>query len=489
MNSPTPNLNSPETNIYNQGVPNESPTPTFAPLPIRVRTTLEILDTSVKLYRRYFKVLMLWSLLVAAVYVASSIIPLVYVLALPLIYGAVSCAIAAAVRGENITFGQVWDFTKPRYGPIIGVTLLSYIIAGIVALVLFIAGAIIFGLGAYIITFLPEPLSVAVIIVGIVALVAVYCVVCAYAFGWFTMVPIVACLEDDKRGVASLGRAWTLMSGHWRRVMTITVLCGIAMFIFFGIVGGFAFLIGSSANAFNDFENSAFWALMVGTTAVFAVFSVFYSPAQALIIAVLYLDLRVRKEALDIEWSDYTSKAPTPVKDGSVPQVVASSVGMAPSVNSNPFEIAPTNQPDFPSSFSSAQNVVAPQVQNVVEVTPPLAPDAPNPFLPVEPISELAAEPVVENLEPINLQPLETTSPVNVISPVTTEAYSGSEEEVSSFAPPAFSVGAEAIPSPWSAQSESSTSPSSDVNPVPEISSFEIQPDEPKPEDSHEPRF
>jgi len=490
MNSPTPNLNSPEINIQNQALPAENPVVAFAPLPIRARTTLEVLDVSVKLYRRYFGVLMLWSLLTAGIYVISSFIPFLYVLAMPLIYGSVSCAIAAAVRGEKITFGQVWDFTKPRYGALIGVLLLSFILFGIGVGGFCILAAIIFGLGVYVLDAAPEPIQVVGAIVGFIALFVSYSLVCAVAFGWLNLVPIVACLEDDKRGTAAMGRAWTLFSGHWKRVLTITVLLGIAILIFFGIVAGFFGFVGMGTQAFLNPESSSFWVLMLGMTAIAAVFSLFWTPAQALVIAVLYLDLRVRKEALDIEWTDYASKAPATPTDNFAPQTGAVA-------NTYPVEMATGVQELSPSSFGAGQNVVTPTPEPTqgfspltpqsivppVEAPPQFSGTTPNPFVPSNLIpQEVSPEPPVAPPIQSSQQVEFATPPQEISLDKFVEPVKEQPTETSSFAPPAFSFDT----SPWGA---SATPTPTNEPPSTDVSSFGIQPNEPKSEDSHEPRF
>ncbi len=286
---------------------------TFAALPVRRRETLEIFDTALKLYRRYFWVLMGWSALIAVM----SIIPILSSLTfftMPLLFGAVSCCMAGAVRGQKVSFSQCWSFTKPRYGPLLGVVFLSYLVF-IGAILIFYIAAILLGLlGYFVLSNAPEPVQIVGVVIGVLLGLVGFSTLGLMAFGWMNMVPIVACLEDDKRGTAALGRAFELLKGNWRRVFGISLILGLAVIAVFGIVGGaYSLIVGfaSIREIFGDPSGNALLGLMGSLSVVLAAFILIWNPAQSLIIAVLYLDLRVRREALDLEWMAYSS-APTP---------------------------------------------------------------------------------------------------------------------------------------------------------------------------------
>ena len=115
------------------------PASTLPALPVRRRETLEIFDTSLKLYRRYFWVLLGWSALVSGVALVPILSYFAFIFALPVLYGAVSCCVAAAVRGQRVKFSQCWAFTKPRYWSLVGTTLLSYLVLFGIYIVLVIA--------------------------------------------------------------------------------------------------------------------------------------------------------------------------------------------------------------------------------------------------------------------------------------------------------------------------------------------------------------
>ena len=285
----------------------------FAALPVRQRGTLEIIDTAMKLYRRYFGVLMAWSAIVSVSWIFGSIVPFGSLLAYPLTAGSVACCIAAAVRGQTISFAQVWEFTKPRYGALLLLVVLSGLIMSVAFLAVFLLSMLITLGGAWLLSATNAPDEVGIIVGGIAVFLAlvVGSVLSVFAYAWLGLIPIIACLEDDKRGVAAMGRAWDLMKGSWRRVLGLATLLTIAVMAVMGIVIGSLALFGSGLGAFlDDPSEAALLGLSFSFLGIFGLFFLFWNPIQTLILAVLYLDLRVRKEALDLEWNSYSSAPP-----------------------------------------------------------------------------------------------------------------------------------------------------------------------------------
>jgi hypothetical protein len=77
----------------------------------------------------------------------------------PLILGAAACCIAAAVRGQSVTFKQCWQFTKPRYGQILGLFLASLTITWIALMGYMVLCGLIIGLGALALQSVPSQVS------------------------------------------------------------------------------------------------------------------------------------------------------------------------------------------------------------------------------------------------------------------------------------------------------------------------------------------
>jgi hypothetical protein len=330
-------------------------------LPVRRRETLEIFDTALKLFRRYAWVLLGWSAL-SSVLALVPIFSFLAFLTMPLLEGAASCCVAAAVRGQKVTFGQCWSFTKPRYGAMLGVIVLTWIIFTCVFVAFYIAGALLVVVFALVLSNVPQPVQIVGGVIGFVLAFVGFSCLGVVAFGWAKMVPIIACLEDDKRGTAAMGRALDLLKGNWRRVFSMSLIIGLAGIAVLGIVGGIFMLLGSAqwSELFSgNPSDSAVWALIFTFGGFAAVFAFLWNPAHSLIIAVLYLDLRVRREALDLEWTAYASAPAVPVVPTS--PLDAPGYGGAPQFPAEPTSPLIDGAPptDFaPASFSAGGGAV-----------------------------------------------------------------------------------------------------------------------------------
>lgn len=376
--------------------------PAFAPLPVRARDTLEILDTAVKLYKRYFWVLIAWSAIASLAPVILQTVTFgiggfLSFLFTPLLVGATACCIAAAVRGQNVGFKQCWHFTKPRFWPIVGQYLLCLILGflGIAALI-FICVLLCVPIAIY-----TSGANLAVqivmwLVIGLV-LLTVFTILSSVISAWMAITPLIVCLEDDRRGGSAQARAWDLIKKHWLRVTGLLAIVGLAGFAALGVAGGFGVLLVGIPEIERLMSGQApsgagVWAGLASMGFIWFVAAIGFSPALYLIMAVLYLDLRVRKEALDLEWSAHVSAPAVPASPA---------VAMVPQAIETPVE----NSAFFsPASFGAAP--VAPELPSVGE------PEAPSPFAP-PPVDwnppKMDAEPARVELETLPEPPRDDT--------------------------------------------------------------------------------
>jgi hypothetical protein len=383
-------------------------------LPVRRRETLEIFDAALKLYRRHFGVLLGWSGLVSAlsllVSVLSMFVPLLWIpalFALPLLYGAVSCCVAAAVRGQKVTFSQCWAFSKPRYGAMLlnlVLTWLLYIVLGIVGS---IAGFIIFFLSAFLIALLPGVIAVVVGIVGFACLMIAMGCLSVCMMNWGLMVEIIVCLEDDKRGVAALSRAFELLQGNWRRVINMSLLIGLAGIAVVAILVGLAGMLTafSFSEVFSPNPSGIGLVSFIMTYGgLMAFFSLFWTPAQLLIVAVLYLDLRVRREALDLEWATYSTSPPAPQLNSDPTLQNAASTPLPYTADSStaPLSAAMGASNVLPSQVSPTSLAAGGPVEHVTPPPPSLNLEKPTAFDNSAPDNPAPDNPAPDNPAPDN---------------------------------------------------------------------------------------
>ena len=162
---------------------------------------------------------------------------------------------------------------------------------------LFIAGVLaflaIFGIWAVLL------IAAAVTRQGIAFAIAVPAAIVATAFlgcSWL-VAPVVVVVE--KMGpIAALGRAWGLSGGNRWRIFGIQVLLLILNLVLSLLIGG---LFGGLAAVGQDGTPSPFGATSVVQSLVNLASTIIWAPVEWIAFTVLYYDLRVRKEAFDLQ--------------------------------------------------------------------------------------------------------------------------------------------------------------------------------------------
>jgi len=199
---------------------------------------------------------------------------------LPFSVGAVYRAVTDAALGRPATIGSVLRETLARYWVLLG-------FIGVVFGILIVwAIALVIG-------------TVLLVIPGI----AVFCAG-IYVFIRLSL-GVAAMMAEDIGPIRGLGRSWNLVSGQWWRTFGILLIVGImqivityALFILFGLIAALA--------STGDFELAV---VQVGGTLLSAI----VSPITTIAITLLYFDLRVRKEGLDLDQlAQQTSPGPAP---------------------------------------------------------------------------------------------------------------------------------------------------------------------------------
>lgn len=232
----------------------------------------DILDVMFRLYRRRFLTFLLIALIVyvpyalllalaptAAAGVPAAANPLSFVLGiagfamfaivlLPLCGAALVHNISASYLGENLTAAESYKRATPRLLGLLGTQLLSIIVIMIGYFLLIIPG-IIFSL-------------------------------------WFLVVVPVVMLEG-RYGTGALGRSRELMQGNISKGFTLGLVVGILSFIIGMVLGQAAALVPWPHPAIRTFFVNLLPALLL--------------PIQTAPWILLYYDLRIRKEAFDLQ--------------------------------------------------------------------------------------------------------------------------------------------------------------------------------------------
>jgi hypothetical protein len=231
-----------------------------------------ILDGSFSLYRRYFVVLVgsIGILLVPLALLAIALGPVA--LGLTYIAGLITPGIGALVAsdvavGRQPTIGGIWSRMAPLVIPLVltGLLVLLTVIVGFVLL----------------------------IVPGVLFLV------------WFSL-SSQALVMENRRYTAAMGRSRRLVKGSWWRVLgillVVAIVTGIAQQLvetlvvsLLGVVG-----VGDGTSIFNTTSNGASQITSVSRVLGTTIGTVLVGPISALASALLYFDLRLRKEGTDI---------------------------------------------------------------------------------------------------------------------------------------------------------------------------------------------
>jgi hypothetical protein len=222
-----------------------------------------------------------------------------------LLQGVVVGEVARGTVGEKLTFRALWQLVKGRIGALIGWTFLLTIgwivVASLVALVAFALFAL--GGSAGIIG------GIAVLLFGGAGLVAL----AIWLNTKLVMVPSAIVLERLPLRSA-VARSWNLTRGYFWKTFGVIALIGLIVYMVaqiisipFGLIGG---IVGGifAPTSMSSGDTSAVTQVLVSQFSINILASVVSSIVGAILavvqtsaVALLYIDLRMRKEGLDLE--------------------------------------------------------------------------------------------------------------------------------------------------------------------------------------------
>ncbi|MDQ1695265.1 MAG: hypothetical protein QOJ03_618, partial [Frankiaceae bacterium] len=215
-------------------------------------------------------------------------------LATLLLTGLITAVVGEAVLGRPVSVADAWKQLRPLFGRLIGLSILTFLlwIAGALpGIVLAAVGA---GVG-----------SVAVAVVGLLLALAGL----VYVWALFALAPAALVLEKQTARRA-LARSRALVRRSWWRVfliLTLAVVLGVVVSgiisLPFGLAGGGLTTLGdrTSGVQFSSLVISGLGSLLAATLV---------RPFTAGVSALLYIDRRIRAEALDVTLTRVAARTP-----------------------------------------------------------------------------------------------------------------------------------------------------------------------------------
>lgn len=199
--------------------------------------------------------------------------------------GFLVAVVGKAVLGHATSFGEVWRQVRGRILALIGLALLTGLLA-FGPLVVGVVVAVLLALVSPVLLLLGIPLALASAALGV------------HLYVRFSLAPAVLVLE--RAGIrTSLRRSGVLVKGDWWRVFGILLLVQ--------VIAGFVssvltvpFLVLAGVNAFANPEAGSFTLLFVVSQIGGGLATLLVSPFAAAARGLLYVDRRMRAEGLDL---------------------------------------------------------------------------------------------------------------------------------------------------------------------------------------------
>ncbi len=199
-----------------------------------------------------------------------------------------------AVIGRSVTLSDAWRDARPQLPRLLGLSFLLPLIAVGIVLAGALPGILIAAAGA------PEGGSALGILGGLAGTVVMIWIMVRFSLSSSSL------MLEKQTVRKSLARSVKLVKGSWWRVFGIQLLAQILVFVVVSIIViPFSFLAGAlsgeGVGGLMQGSGSSGWTFLIITGIGSVVGSMLAFPITAGVSVLLYIDLRIRREALDLE--------------------------------------------------------------------------------------------------------------------------------------------------------------------------------------------
>jgi hypothetical protein len=201
----------------------------------------------------------------------------------------------------------MWRRARGRLFAALGLSLLTGLLAALAGLALLVPGVVALLAGA-------TGLGAALLVVGVVAAVVVAVLLWVR---WSLAAP--ALVLEGAPVTTAMGRSWRLVNGSAWRVLGILVLAGIIVSIGQAVItvpiGLLAGLPAAGQSSQYADLGLTFVQLVISGVGTIIAGAIFY-PFNAAVSALLYIDLRMRREGLDVRLARAVAEHRAPASQG-----------------------------------------------------------------------------------------------------------------------------------------------------------------------------
>lgn len=213
-------------------------------------------------------------------------------LAQPVVEGILTVSVSQSVIGRKLSLGEVWERLRGRVGRLIGWALLRSLAGAVGTFVWFFVLVLLVAL-------VSEQSTGAAIGLGLL-LGAGYVVVLVWLGVRIGLVAPALALEGQRLG-STITRAWRLTRGSFWRLFGIYLLAmiivSVASYIITIPLGLVAGVIGGTGGSTESFTTATVVMSVLSSVISAAITTIFV----AAVVALLYIDVRMRREGLDVQ--------------------------------------------------------------------------------------------------------------------------------------------------------------------------------------------
>lgn len=221
---------------------------------------------------------------------------LAYSIATTMLMGILVLPVGRAALGRVISFSQLWQAAKGRLLRLLALSALTTLITIVASLIVMSPVLVLIGI-------LAGSLSNGGVLLAISSLMAIGGIVLSMFLSIrLSSAPAVLVLEKSSI-IGALKRSWLLTAGSFWRIfgiLAVTSLITIAIAAALELALALPFLAVFSLSLDGGGADS-FWPLMIVSVFKQAISSALVIPFTAAVMSLIYIDLRIRKEGLDVD--------------------------------------------------------------------------------------------------------------------------------------------------------------------------------------------
>ncbi|WP_103063620.1 glycerophosphoryl diester phosphodiesterase membrane domain-containing protein [Actinomyces qiguomingii] len=220
-------------------------------------------------------------------------------LATTILTGLLIVTVSRSVLGRIATPAEVWERTRPRLLALIGQSILINVISALGALLVIGAGAVLVG-GLFYATNAGDGSGNGLALFALLTLLLAIASVIATLFLYVRLSVSGAALILENVGVwEGIRRSWQLTRGNFWRVLGTLLLTYLIVSVISSILGG---IVGFISGTGTFLAGPGASALLVAVSAfIGGLLEAAIRPFSSAATALIYIDLRMRQEGLDVE--------------------------------------------------------------------------------------------------------------------------------------------------------------------------------------------